>query len=49
MLVKLITCYITQALLKNGGRTDLRNKTLETIPFHEAIRKKDPALLKVLK
>jgi len=35
------------ALVKAGGRTDLRNQILENVPFHEAIRKQDPALLKV--
>ena len=36
-----------KGLVKQGGRTDLVNPVLEQVPFHEAIRKQDSALLKV--
>ena len=35
-------------LMSAGARTDLRNPVLETIPFHEAVRRYDPELLKLL-
>ena len=35
-------------LIASGARPDLRNPVLETIPFHEAVKKHDPELLKWL-
>ena len=35
-------------LIAAGARPDLRNPVLETIPFHEAVKKHDPELLKWL-
>ncbi len=44
--IKLLYFFL-QGLVKQGGRTDLVNPVLEQVPFHEAIRKQDSALLKV--
>ena len=35
-------------LISAGAQPDKRNPVLETIPFHEAVRKHDPELLKLL-
>ena len=35
-------------LMSAGARPDQRNPVLETIPFHEAVRRHDPGLLKLL-
>ena len=37
-----------RVLISAGARPDKRNPVLETIPFHEAVRKHDPELLKLL-
>ena len=37
-----------RVLISAGARPDTRNPVLETIPFHEAVRKHDPELLKLL-
>ena len=41
-----ITGYF-QELIKVGGRTDLVNDKEGIVPFHEAIRRRDPDLLEV--
>jgi len=35
-------------LVTAGARPDIKNSSLETIPFHEAVRAADPVLLKLL-
>ena len=37
-----------KVLVSAGAAPDKRNPVLETIPFHEAVRKRDPKLLKLL-
>ena len=37
-----------RVLVSAGARPDLRNPVLETVPFHEAVRRHDPGLLKLL-
>ena len=37
-----------RVLISAGAKPDTRNPVLETIPFHEAVRKHDPELLKLL-
>ena len=37
-----------RVLISAGARPDIRNPVLETIPFHEAVRKHDPGLLRLL-
>lgn len=37
-----------RTLIAAGARPDIRNPVLEMIPFHEAVRKHDPDLLKLL-
>ena len=37
-----------RVLISAGARPDTRNPVLETIPFHEAVRKHDPDLLKLV-
>ena len=37
-----------RALMAAGARPDLRNPVLEIVPFHLAVRKHDPSLLKLL-
>ena len=37
-----------RVLISAGAKPDTRNPVLETIPFHEAVRKHDPGLLKLL-
>ena len=37
-----------KVLVSAGAAPDKRNPVLETVPFHDAIRKHDPGLLKLL-
>ena len=37
-----------KALMSAGARPDIRNPVLEIVPFHLAVRKHDPSLLKLL-